>query len=328
MRPHCFDGKVKVPTMRKALLPPTIVLAGLCCCLVAEEATVAEPPEQTPQVAGTGPGVAQRFAGMGPHRRTITTSSSAAQDYFNQGLAWAQAFNHDEAIRSFLVAAELDPECAMAWWGVAYCEGPNYNDEVMTEARSKAAWYALQNAVARIEHTCPVERALIEALSHRYANPWPDDRTPLEQAYADAMADVWRRYPDDADAGTLYAEALMVQKPWKLYTLDQQPVEGTAEILAVLSRVLKIEPDHPGANHLWIHAVEPSARPSDGLEAARRLGSLVPASGHLLHMPCHIYVEDGPMARCHRPERQGAGSGREIPGAVAQARLAASVYGS
>jgi tetratricopeptide (TPR) repeat protein len=235
----------------------------------------------------------QIFPGMGPHQRMITTDSTVAQHYFNQGLTWAYAFNHDEAIRSFRRAAELDPQCAMAWWGVALCEGPNYNDPVMTEERSAAAWDALQNALARIERTTPVERALIEALSHRYANPWPEDRTALEQAYTDAMAAVWAAYPDDSDVGTLYAESMMVQTPWKLYTPDFEPAQNTPTIVAVLEHVMAMNPDNPGANHLYIHAVEPSANPDQGLAAADRLSDMVPGSGHLEHMPSHIYVKTG-----------------------------------
>ena len=274
---------------------------SLLCVLVGISAGPANSQEAPPSVANDTQiqdrqsleTQAPLFAGMGPHRRAITTGSPEAQKYFNQGLTWIYAFNHDEAIRSFLRAAELDPDCAMAWWGVAHCEGPNYNDAVMTEGRSKAAWYALQNALARIENTAPVDRALIEALAHRYANPWPEDRTALEQAYADAMAKVWAAYPNDSDVGTLYAESMMVQNPWKLYALDQKPVEGTEKIVEVLERVMELDPYHPGANHLYIHAVEPSGNPDRGLVAAERLSDLVPASGHLLHMPSHIYVKTG-----------------------------------
>ncbi len=236
---------------------------------------------------------AQLFSDLGPHHRAVTTTSAEAQAYFDQGLAWYYAFNHDEAVRSFARAAELDPDCAMAYWGVALAEGPNYNDPVMTEARSAAAWRALQSAQARIQNTTTVERALIEALADRYAKPWPEDRTALNQAYADAMGEVWAAYPRDADVGTLYAEAMMVQMPWELYTLDFEPAESTGEIVAVLERVMDIDPSTPGANHLYIHAVEPSAEPDRGLVAADRLSDLVPASGHLRHMPSHIYVKTG-----------------------------------
>jgi len=245
------------------------------------------------ETAGESTLGAQLFEGMGPHRRPITTKSAEAQRYFDRALTWMYAFNHDEAIRSFKRAAELDDDCAMAWWGVAACEGPNYNDDVMTDERSTAAWDALQKAFARIENTTPVERALIEALSRRYANPWPEDRGELNRAYAEAMAQVWADYPNDVDVGTLYAESIMVRRPWKLYTLDHKPVEGTETARAVLERVLEISPNHPGANHLHIHVTEPSADPGRGLVAARRLDDLVPASGHLLHMPSHTYVRTG-----------------------------------
>lgn len=233
------------------------------------------------------------FDQLGGHQRTITTSSADAQRYFNQGLNWMYAFNHDEAIRSFLHAAELDPLSPMPWWGIAYCEGPNYNDEVMTPERSKAAWYALQNARARSERGSPVERALIKALMARYQYPPPEDRSGLEAAFSEAMAEVWKNFPSDVDVGTLYAESMMVQRPWKLYTRDQQLEPGTSEILATLERVIEMAPQHPGALHLYVHATEPSADPTRGLEAARRLEDLVPASGHLLHMPSHIYVKTG-----------------------------------
>ncbi|RJP35093.1 MAG: tetratricopeptide repeat protein [Phycisphaerales bacterium] len=235
----------------------------------------------------------QLFDHMGPYARTVSTGSAEAQRYFEQGLTWYYAFNHDEAIRSFRRAAELDPDCAMAWWGAALSEGPNYNDPVMTEARSAAAWDALQEALARIDRTTPVERALIEALEHRYANPWPQDRASLDRAYSEAMAKVWAAWPNDPDVGTLYAESLMVQMPWKLYTLDFKPAADTPTIVATLERVMALAPQHPGASHLYIHAVEPSDDPYRGLVAAERLNDAVPASGHLLHMPSHIYVKTG-----------------------------------
>jgi tetratricopeptide (TPR) repeat protein len=236
---------------------------------------------------------AQMFEGMGTHGRTITTSSPEAQAYFNQGMAWMYAFNHDEAIRSFARAADLDPECAMAWWGIALCEGPNYNDPVLTKERSVAAWRALREALARIDNTTPLERALIEALSTRYTRSHKKDRTGLEQAYADAMAEVWAAYPDDSDVGTLYAEAMMVQRPWKLYSAEGEPEGDTPEIVATLERVLELDPANPGANHLYIHAVEPSNEPELGIAAADRLCDQVPGAGHLNHMPSHIYVQVG-----------------------------------
>lgn len=258
------------------------------------------------QLPGSGPAVpptsdhlevdaprAQRFEEIGPYRRDVTTTSAEAQRYFDQGLAWMYSFNHDEAIRSFARAAELDPACAMAWWGISMCEGPNYNDPEMTDERSGAAWSSLQEALARIDNTSPVERGLIEALSARYSFPWPEDRTGLNEAYADAMGALLERFPEDAEVGTLYGEALMVLRPWQLYSIDRQPEADTPKITAALERVLERHPDNPGANHLYIHAVEPSLEPERALAAADRLRNQIPVSGHMNHMPSHIYVQTG-----------------------------------
>jgi len=234
---------------------------------------------------------AQLFEGMGSHTRNITTHSPDAQKYFNQGLAWMHTFNHDEAIRSFARAAQLDTNCAMAWWGISVCEGPNYNAPVMDEDRLAGSWGALQEAQARIGNTSPAERALIEALSKRYAKPWPEDRSHLEKAYADAMAKVWADYPNDSDIGALYAEAMMLERPWKLYSLDRQSTGDTPKILATLERVMELDPGHPGVFHLYVHAVEPSTEPGRALAAADHLRNMMPAAGHMLHMPSHIYIQ-------------------------------------
>lgn len=244
--------------------------------------------------ADVDPPQAQLFEKMGTHTRTITTKVPETQEYFNQGLTWMHAFNHDEAIRSFRRAAELDKDCAMAWWGVSIAAGPQYNHAIMTEARIKTARESMDQAFQRIENTTPVERALIEALEHRNADSEnAEDWTAQTEAYAQAMEKVWEAYPDDSDVGALYAEAMMVRRPWKLYTLDHVAHEDTPKILATLERVLELDPDHPGALHLYIHAIEPSGNPGRGLVAAERLSQLVPASGHLLHMPSHIYVKTG-----------------------------------
>ncbi len=242
-------------------------------------------------------GRAPLFEGMGGHRRPVETTDAAEQKYFDQGLTWAYAFNHDEAIRSFNEAARIDPDLAMAWWGIALCNGPHINNPVVPDDRAAAAWSALQNALERKDRAEPVHRALIEALAQRYADPQPKNRAPLDAAYADAMARVYARYPDDTDVGTLYAEALMDLHPWDLWTNDGAPKGDVLRILAVLEGVLERQPDHPGANHLYIHAVEPSSHPEKALAAADRLRGLVPASGHLVHMPSHIYVLTGRWAQ-------------------------------
>ncbi len=239
-------------------------------------------------------GDSQLFMGMGKHQHKVTTESPEAQQYFNQGLNWMYAFNHDEAVRAFTRASELDPSCAMAFWGISYAQGPNYNDPMMSEDRSLAAWKALQEAQAQLDNETPAEMALVEALSHRYARPEPEDRSHLEQAFADAMREVWFKYPGDSDIGTLYAEAMMVQHPWDLYFSDRKPArEQTDTIVKLLEAVLRMDPQNPGANHLYIHAVEPSDNKDRGIPAADRLSDAVPAAGHLQHMPSHIYVQTG-----------------------------------
>jgi tetratricopeptide (TPR) repeat protein len=236
------------------------------------------------------------FEGMGDHHRKVTTSSPEAQRYFDQGLIWAYAFNHDEAIRSFGAAAELDPDCAMAWWGIALCNGPHINNPVVPPERAAAAWDALQKAVALKDSATPTERDLIDALSKRYADPQPEDRRPLDEAYADAMAKVWESHPRDPDVGTLYAEAMMDLRPWDLYTQDRRPQPGTDHIVSVLETVIRMDPNNPGAHHLYIHAIEPSQHADKANASADRLRELVSASGHLVHMPSHIDVLTGRWA--------------------------------
>ena len=240
---------------------------------------------------------AQLFSGLGDYERQFTTSSDEAHEFLVQGIIWTQAFNYDEAIRSFREAAHLDPDCAIAWWGVAYAEGPSYNHPEMTGARRDAALEAIANANARIGNTSASERALIEALSERFADPYPEDHAHLDKAYAEAMGRVWEQHPDDATIGMLYAEARMVMRPWQLYNKDREPADGTAETEALLEHVLELQPELPGACHLYIHAVELSKSPERGLVVADRLSREVPLSGHLLHMPSHIYTRTGDWDR-------------------------------
>ncbi|MCG3125437.1 MAG: hypothetical protein CHACPFDD_00257 [Phycisphaerae bacterium] len=236
------------------------------------------------------------FEGMGRHHRAIKTSSALAHRYFNQGLTWAYAFNHDEAIRSFRDVLRQDPDCAMAYWGIALCNGPHINNPVVPPARSKEAWEALQQALARKDSVGAVDQALIMALSHRYAAQPPEDRRALDEAYAAAMREVWYSHRDDADVGALYAEAMMDLQPWDLWSPEGAPKGNTTEIVAVLEEVIDKSPEHPGALHFYIHAVEASPAPERALLAANRLRELVPAAGHLVHMPAHIDVRTGNWA--------------------------------
>ena len=262
-------------------------------CLVAGAPLIAAEPNPD-----TSKG-AQLFEGLGDYHRDFTTRSDEARPYLDQGMVWLQAFNYDEAERSFREAARLDSDCAMAWWGVAYAAAPSYNHSQMNGRRVEIFQEALNRAQERIDNTSPVERALIEALSKRDETPYPvfGDDSHLDQAYADAMADVWERFPEDADVGALYAEALMVRTPWALYDIDREPAEDTPMIEALLEEVLELDPNQAGAAHLYIHAVELSKTPERGLLVADRLSTLVPLSGHLLHMPSHIYTRTGDWER-------------------------------
>jgi tetratricopeptide (TPR) repeat protein len=236
------------------------------------------------------------FEGLGNHHRKISTQSELAQKYFDQGLIWTYAFNHDEAIRSFEEAARLDPTCAICWWGVALCHGPHINNPVMTPERSAAAWKAYRKAVDLIDHATPTEQGLIHALGSRYADPPPADRKPLDENYAQSMRQLWYANKNDPDVGTLFAEAMMDLRPWNLWQKNGEPQPGTPEILLALEDVQRLDPNHPGGLHLYIHAVEASPDPHRAVAAAQRLRNLVPASGHLVHMPSHIDVLTGRWA--------------------------------
>lgn len=247
-----------------------------------------------PRATGGGPPAASAtFEGLGGHSRRVTTTSPEAQRFFDRGLAFLYAFNHDEAIRSFRKAAELDPKCASAYWGIALANGPHINFPTVPADRATAAHAALKQARALANGASDVERALIAALEKRHADPEPADRKPLDLAYANAMRDVYRAYPNDSDVGALFAEAMMDLRPWDLWKSDGTPQPGTGEILATLESVQLRAPSHPLANHLYIHAVEAGPHPEKGKGAADRLRDLAPALGHLTHMPSHIDVRTG-----------------------------------
>lgn len=232
------------------------------------------------------------YDNLGSLHHPITTASPEAQQYFDQGLRLVYAFNHEKATHFFEEATRHDPDAAMPYWGVALALGPNINAP-MDKEQERRAYDALQQALTRREHAGPQERAYIKALATRYSPNPNAKRETLDQAYADAMREVWKRYPDDSDAGTLYAEALMDLQPRSFWTLDGQPTGRTEEIVATLERVLTLDPDHPGACHYYIHAVEASPKPERALSCAERLPALVPGAGHLVHMPGHIYLRLG-----------------------------------
>jgi tetratricopeptide (TPR) repeat protein len=233
------------------------------------------------------------YEGLGGVTRPVTTTSQEAQRYFDQGLAFMYGFNHDEAIRSFRRAAELDPACAMAHWGVAVANGPHINNPVLPPDRAQAAWEALRLAQAAAAGATPVEKALIVAQAARYASPPPEDRKHLDLAYANAMRAIWAAYPKDPDVGALFAEAMADLRPWDLWLPDGKPQPGTEELIAALEAALKLDPKHPLALHLYIHAVEASTQPGRADAAADGLRDRTPGLGHLVHMPSHIDVRRG-----------------------------------
>ena len=252
---------------------------------------------------------AQLFDGLGTFHRTVSTSSPEAQRYFDQGMQLLWAFNHDEATRSFARAAQIDPRCAMCFWGVALTLGPNYNQPMMAEARARAGWDALGKARKRAAKSTPVERALVTALAARFAGPEPLDPSnsaPRLTAYVAAMRDVAKRFPNDQDVQTLFAEALMNTNPWKLWNADGTPGPGTGEIVETLKRVLAADANHPGANHYLIHAVEASKNPEVALPSAEALKSMMPGAGHLVHMPSHIFQRVGRYEEAAQANRLGA----------------------
>jgi tetratricopeptide (TPR) repeat protein len=250
------------------------------------------------------------MTGLGERRHPVSTRNAEAQRFFDQGLALVYAFNHDEAARSFRRAAELDPQMAMAYWGLALAVGPNYNEATVDTERVKAAYEALQKAGSPATTATQRERDYIAALAKRFSTDPQPDYKKLALAYRDAMRELYRRYPDDLDAATLFADSLMNVRPWQLWTKDGKPAEGTEEIVAVLEGVLKREPHHAGANHLYIHAVEASTHPERALPSAARLEKLAPQAGHLVHMPAHIYIRTGDYAAAARSNVEAAAADR------------------
>jgi tetratricopeptide (TPR) repeat protein len=257
--------------------------------------TQSERPDHQHAAGGAAPDAPVLFENLGTYVGNVTTSSGRAQAYFDQGLRLTYGFNHWEAQRSFKEAVRLDPNCAMCYWGVALTYGSNYNSPTDAE-RERGAYEAVQAAVALADRVTPRERAMIQALAQRHSSKPDADRAALDRAYADAMRAVARQFPDDPDAGTLFADALMNLRPWNLWTEDGQPQPGTEEIVQTLERVLAASPNHPGANHLYIHAVEASSTPERAIPAADRLGRLMPGAGHIVHMPSHIYFRVGRYA--------------------------------
>lgn len=271
-------------------------LAALSCGAVLLVLTVAgcrkevsTPAVSPPEMAMVG---AHLLEGLGDHSFPVTTTHPEVQRWFDQGLMLTYGFNHDAAERSFLKAAELDPDCAMCWWGASLVLGPHVN-AAMDPADNADAWNRVQHARELASGASEREQAFIEALAARYAEHPPEDRSALDEAYAAATRELVRKRPDDLDAAVFLAEALMDLQPWDYYDAQLQPKGHTAEVVQVLESVMARDPGHAGALHLYVHAVEASADPQRGVAAADRLRELVPGSGHLVHMPAHIYARVG-----------------------------------
>ena len=231
----------------------------------------------------------QLYDNLGKHHYAITTRVPQAQRYFDQGLRLYYGFNHAEAIRAFEEVVRLDPDSPMGYYGIALSLGPNINLPMDADA-GRRAYAEVRKALARQSN--PKERALVEALAKRYAEVPPEDRSALDRAYADAMRELVRRYPADLELRTLYAEALMDLSPWNYWTRDGKPRENTPELLGQLEHVMAKNPEHPGANHFYIHAVE-ATYPERAVAPAERLAALMPGAGHIVHMPGHIYIRVG-----------------------------------
>jgi tetratricopeptide (TPR) repeat protein len=264
------------------------VLLGCVAVFPLAACTKAQAPSTPPAAATKAP----LYDNLGKYHYAITTASPDAQKYFDQGMTLSYAFNHAEAIRAFRQAAALDAKCAMCYWGVAFALGPNINAPI-TEEAAKEAWQAIGQARAVAPSASDKERAFIEALARRYTADPKSERPPLDRAYAEAMRAVAKRFPDDLDASTLFAQSLMDTAPWNYWEKNGEPRAFTNDVLAALESVLAKQPDHVGALHLYIHAVEASPNPGRASKYADTLATLVPGAGHLVHMPAHIYLRTG-----------------------------------
>src|SRR5438105_3235568 len=235
---------------------------------------------------------AMLMSGLGDLHHPVSSSNPQAQQFFDQGLRLIYAFNHDEAARSFQRAADLDPKLAIAYWGVAEAVGPNYNDPA-SDDRFVMAHQAIQKAVDLLSNASPAEQAYIQAMALRFPADSKADRKEAAEAYHDAMREVAKKFPDDLDAATLFAESGMDLHPWGLWHQDGTPEAGTEEVVATLESVIKRDPNHMGAVHYYIHSVEGSRSPERALAGANRLAALAPGAGHIVHMPAHIYIRTG-----------------------------------
>src|SRR5262245_39900506 len=287
----------KFKSKAKSILLSFTILAAMLGLMFAYAAAQHEHHPQNSEPAKLIPGLSNLH-------HPVSTQNAEAQKFFDQGLALIYGFNHEEARRSFERAAQLDPKLAMAYWGVALAVGPNYNEAEIDPSRLLAADRALEKAKELAPNASEKERGYIEALAKRFQL-----KTDLKKCavdYKDSMAALHKKYPDDVDAAVLYADSLMNLTPWQLWAKDGKPAENTAEIVSVLEAAIQRDPNHIGANHLYIHAVEASKTPGRALPSAEKLGKLAPAAGHLVHMPSHIYIRTGDYAEAAKANEDAA----------------------
>lgn len=257
----------------------------------------------------SSPALAQLDPGLGNLHVAVTTANSEAQQYFDQGMRYVYAFNHEAAVASFKKAAELDPDLAIAYWGEALALGPNINMDVDRQ-REAQAFELEKSAMAHAQSASAKEQDTIRVLARRYSNDPAANLKALALDYSNGMRELHAKYPDDPDIAALFAESLMDLHPWHLWSHDGKPAEGTEEIVSVLEGVLKAYPDHMGANHYYIHAIEASPHPEKALASAKRLTTMAPAAGHLVHMPAHIYQRTGNYSGAAAANAAGADSDR------------------
>ncbi len=282
--------------MRKLLMALILAAIYTSCAAAQKQNSSERPPDLS-------------LTAVGRQHHPIAANSKETQDYFDQGVTFIYGFNHEEAGRAFQRAAELDPASPMPLWGIALAIGPNYNQDV-DAAREKQAYDTIQKAKTLAEHAPQAERDYVAAMASRFSGEENPDYHKLARDYAAAMKALSEKYPDDLDAATLYAESLMDLNPWKLWSHDGVPGENTEEIVRILESVLARDPNHAGANHFYIHAVEASPHPERALPSARRLDTMVPQAGHLVHMPAHIYIRTGDYADAVKNNAEAAKADR------------------
>jgi hypothetical protein len=287
------------------LLGFVVLAASVAAC--SQQAPPAQTPAHGdhPATPAAPPPRTALLGNLGSHHRAIKTSNAEAQQFFDEGLTLLYGFNHEESFKSFERAAALDPASPMPHWGMSLALGTNINDVALPE-RLKQGYEHIAEAEKRKANGSDVEQGLVAALGKRYVADASGDQNVREQAYSAAMGELSKKFPEDLDVATLYAESIMNLHPWRLYKADGTPEPWTPQIVSTLESVMKRDPQHPGANHYYIHAVEASKTPDRATTSAERLATLVPGAGHLVHMPAHIYIRTGQFTKSAKANADAA----------------------